>query len=156
MKKVFFALGIGVLFLTMPAITAFPFEINQYTSKELLSEEKDLQTSENDWSGEFAGAFGDLKKVDGDWKFEKYGYVAGYYKGVKKGKLVGNFYNLDKEKIGSFAGVYAHRLFLGKIKISDKTAPAVGFLVMNETMFFGRIMSIVGPALHLVGKHWEI
>lgn len=156
MKKILALLTICILLGGMPMVTAVSIPQEKVVNNQVknrLSAPEPYAPMEGDWTGEFVGAFGNLKKVDGEWNFTKWGYLAGGYKGGKREKFAGNLYDLNETKFGTIYGYYGHNLLLGKIKIGGKKAPIIGFLLHNENMFIGRIMSFLGPAPHIIGYH---
>ena len=147
-KPIILALICTVLFL-MPAFNALPIKkLNDSEQKNIL-----LPTVDSD--GTFVGGFGRMYKENDEWQFETYGYIGGFYKDRDRYKiLVGNIYNLDKEKIGNFTLFNFKSYIFGKISnLERKSAPVVGFLFINEEgKFAGRLMSIFGPAPHIWGE----
>ncbi len=165
MKKRLIVLMIFILFASMSATTAInipitkPLNIEKYnlTKKSVHSiEEFELDLPVDDWDGEFAGAYGNIIITEEGRDFETYGYIGGVYIGDNFDQFYGNIYNIDKEQIGTI-GAYSKSIFMvGRIQnIEEKKAPIVGFLLKNETMFFGRMMSLFGPAPYIIGYHWE-
>jgi len=154
MKKIVAVLAVCVLFASMSIATAAPIPKIDDLKNDMSNIEITYPTTDGDWTGEFIGAIGDLKKVNGEWDFTASGYMAGVYKGYNRGKFIGNLYDLDETKVGSIAGYYGKGLLVGRISINNRRAPIVGFLLHNETMFLGRIMSLIGPAPHMIGYHW--
>ena len=164
MKKILVALMICILFTSMSITTAAnisvkksPNDKEQVIPRIAVPIIKDLKYEKpvGDWDGEFVGAYGRVITTDQGRDFEKYGYIAGVYSGDNRGKIFGNIYNLDKEKIGSFGAYFGDMYLIGKVKnMEGKHVPIVGFLLHNETMFFGRVMSLFGPAPHIIGRYW--
>ncbi|UCB59241.1 MAG: hypothetical protein JSV67_02820 [Thermoplasmatales archaeon] len=110
----------------------------------------------DEWDGEFIGAYGRAIISEDEKDFETYGYIAGIFIGGDKGQLYGKIFNLEEEEIGVFGAYYGKSFIIGKVQNLDgKNAPIIGFLLRNETLFFGRIMSLFGPAPHIIGKYWE-
>ena len=164
MKGSLVVLMICVLFASMSVTTAINTSIGktlnsktQTLINESVSILEDIRYKKpvGDWDGEFVGAYGRVITTDQGRDFEKYGYIAGVYNGDNRGKIFGNLYNLDKEKIGSFGAYFGDMYLIGKVKnMEGKHVPIVGFLLHNETMFFGRVMSLFGPAPHIIGRYW--
>ena len=153
MKKILAVLAVCILFASISTVTAATIPKVDDLKNDMPKIETTYPTTEGGWTGEFAGAIGNLKKVDGEWEFTASGYMAGVYNGVNRGRFAGNLYDLDETKVGTIAGYYGRGLLVGKITMNDRRAPIVGFLLHNETMFLGRIMSLMGPAPHIVGYH---
>lgn len=108
----------------------------------------------DDYDGTFIGGIGRLYKQNGEWQFDYHAYLAGVYQlGVYK-KLYGYIYNLEEEQIGSIGAYFGHKLIIGYIEnMQGQRAPIVGFLLWNDTNFAGRIMSVFGPAPHIIGEY---
>lgn len=155
MKKILAILAICVLFASMSVATAAPIPTVDVLKNKMLNIEEIYSTTGEDWTGEFVGALGNLKKVNGEWNFTAHGYMAGVYKGNNRGRLFGNLYDLNQTKVGTIAGYFGKGLLVGRVTAnSGQKAPIVGFLFHNATMFVGRIMSLMGPAPHMLGYHW--
>lgn len=152
MKKILIVLTICLLFASMSVVTAF--SKIEGLSDDILNTEITYQPTDEDWTGEFIGALGVLKRINGEWNFTTGGYIAGVYKGLNRGKFAGNLYNLNETKVGTIAGYYGRGLILARMTINEQKAPVVGFIRYNETMFIGRAMTVIGPAPHMVGYHW--
>ena len=113
-----------------------------------------IKPTDEDYDGLFMGAIGLLQKENSEWAFTESAYIAGVYKGGEKGTIVGKIFDLDENEIGTFGGFYGKGLFIGRIQSDGKKAPIIGFLFKNDENFIGRIMSMFGPAPHVIGKHW--
>jgi len=109
------------------------------------------------WDGEFIGAYGRVITTEEGRDFEAHGYIVGVYKGARRGRFYGNVYNLEEEQIGTIGAYFGKYILVGHVEnLEGRKAPIVGFLLRNETMFFGRIMSLFGPAPHIIGYHWTV
>ena len=155
MKKILAILAICVLFASMSVVTAAPIPTVDVLKNKMSNVEKIYSTTSVDWTGEFVGALGNLKKVNGEWNFTAHGYMAGVYQGHNRGRLFGNLYDLNQTKVGTIAGYFGKGLLVGRVTANGgQKAPIVGFLFHNATMFVGRVMSLMGPAPHMLGYHW--
>ena len=155
MKKILAILAICVLFASMSVTTAAPIPTVDVLKNKMLNIEEIYSTTGEDWTGEFVGALGNLKKVNGEWNFTAHGYMAGVYKGHNRGRFFGNLYDLNQTEVGTIAGYFGKGLLVGRVTANGgQKAPIVGFLFHNATMFVGRIMSLMGPAPHMLGYHW--
>ena len=158
MKKILAILAVCILLGGMSTVTAVTIPqmnaVKELEKNAISTSEKLYSPTGEDWSGKFIGAFGELKKVGEEWNFTKWGYLAGVYKGGNKGKFYGNLYDLNETQFGNIGGYFGKSILIGRIKIGCKKAPIVSFLFHNETMFIGRIMSLIGPAPHIIGYHW--
>lgn len=155
MKKILAILAICVLFASMSVATAAPIPTVDVLKNKMLNIEEIYSTTGEDWTGEFVGALGNLKKVNGEWNFTAHGYMAGVYQGHNRGRLFGNLYDLNQTKVGTIAGYFGKGLLVGRVTANGgQKAPIVGFLFHNATMFVGRVMSLMGPAPHMLGYHW--
>lgn len=160
MKKTLAILAICVLLGSMSSVASVTTpQMNMVKTdemKNLPSSDTTISLEGEDWTGEFKGAFGELKKISwsGEWNFTKWGYLAGYYKGgIKRGKFAGKLFDLNQTAFGAIGGYYGRHYLIGRIKIGEQKAPIIGFLFRNETFFIGRIMSFFGPAPHILGHH---
>jgi hypothetical protein len=107
-----------------------------------------------DYDGTFVGGIGHLFKQGGEWQFNYYAYMAGVYKLGMYKKLYGYIYNLEEEQIGSIGAYFGHKIIIGYIEnMQGQRAPLIGFLFWNDTNFAGRIMSVFGPAPHIIGEY---
>ena len=150
MKKIFLYLGICALLITMPIFSAAPIKINT-----LQFLKTTIVPTDEDYDGTFVGGMGRVYKENGEWQYEVHAYIAGFYK-INNYKLIyGNIYNLDEEQIGTITIISGNHFLIGRIKdLEDHRAPIVGFLFNNEEyQFFGRIMSLFGPAPHIWGQY---
>jgi len=154
MKKIIIIIGLCAVLISMPAITAIP---TMEASKTFVTTEKGttLQTPTlDDYDGTFIGGLGRLYKEDGEWQFNHYSYLAGVYKLGRFNKLYGYIYNLEEEQIGEIGAYFGHKLILGFIgDLDGNRLPMIGFLIYNDVNFAGRIMSLVGPAPHIIGEY---
>jgi hypothetical protein len=74
---------------------------------------------------------------------------------VRGGRFTGDW-NLsfqNKSASGTMKGVFAKHFMFGRITVTEtnKRAPIVGFLRVNNETFVGRVMAPVGPALYYWG-----
>ena len=73
MKKILAILAVCILLGGMSTVTAISIpETNVAKNdirKDVSSSQIPYSPAEGDWTGEFWGAFGELKKVDGEWDF---------------------------------------------------------------------------------------
>lgn len=140
MKKILAILAICVLFASMSAATAAPILMVDVLKNKMSDIEKIHSTTTVDWTGEFVGALGDLKKVNGEWNFTAHGYMAGVYQGHNRGRLFGNLYDLNETQVGTIAGYFGRGLLVGRVTANGgQQAPIVGFLFHNATMFIKRV-----------------
>ncbi|MBN2065832.1 MAG: hypothetical protein JW771_03375 [Candidatus Thermoplasmatota archaeon] len=105
--------------------------------------------------GFFIGVWG-LYTPDAENNFTVLGYLGGYYKGqARRGSYVGMWNTTNNSYIGYLAGVYRGPFTHGVINVSggENRLPFVGFLLKNETLFFGRVMSLIGPPVYMIGFH---
>ena len=157
MKKILGILAICVLLGSMSSVAAVNIPqmniVKTDVMKNLPSTDTTISSEGEDWTGEFLGKFGELKKVGEEWEFTEWGYLAGVYKGGNKGKFGGKIFDLEQNELGAIGGYYGKYFLIGRIKIGEQKAPIIGFLFHNETMFIGRIMSFFGPAPHIIGYH---
>ncbi len=152
MKKTIFIIAICAALLSMPILTAFEF---QRQKKDLPIYENNLSKPEvEDYDGTFVGGLGRLYKENNEWQFDYNNYIAGVYRlGVHK-KLYGYIYNLEEEQIGYIGAYFGHKIIIGYIEdMEDHRAPIIGFLLWNDSNFAGRIMSVMGPAPHIIGEY---
>jgi hypothetical protein len=145
------------MFIIMPTTTSIQNQLTKF-NREIISLEQTqiLQgPSVEDYDGTILGGIGRIYKENGEWKNETHGYLVGVYKedGNNK-KIYGHLYNLEKEQTGYIRAHCSHSIIIGTIKnMEDKKVPIVGFLFFKEEKFFGRIMSLFGPAPHIWGKY---
>jgi hypothetical protein len=152
MKKTLIILGICALMISMPAMTAAP---TLEKSSNIITPEKNfLLPPIPDYDGTFVGGMGHLYKEEGEWQFDYYAYLAGVYKLGYYKKLYGYIYNLDEEQIGYIGAYFGQKIIIGFIEdMEDNRAPIIGFLFWNDSHFAGRIMSLFGPAPHIIGEY---
>lgn len=102
-----------------------------------------------EWAdGYFIGAWGANEEV--------FGYFAGYYhlRGDKQGFYLGIWNTTDNTQVGAIWGFYNYIFTFGIVNVSEGARfPVVGFLLLNETHLAGRIMTLVGPPVYMVGIH---
>ena len=146
MKKTVFVIGICVIFMLMPAISAFP------TINKTDTTSKTEPTP--DYDGTFVGGIGLMYKEDGEWQFDYYGYLGGVYKNYNRFKFIsGKLFDLDQVEVGSIKFITARSILVGRItNLDGQSAPIVGFLIYNDVHFAGRLMSLFGPAPHIWGQ----
>jgi len=152
MRKHLVIIGLCAVLISMPTMTAFQL---LEKSSSIVTPEKNLLTPPIlDYDGTFVGGLGNLYKQNGEWQFDYYSYLAGVYKlGVYK-KLYGYIYNLDEEQIGYIGAYFGHKIIIGYIEdMENHRLPIIGFLLWNDTHFAGRIMSVFGPAPHIIGEY---
>ena len=147
MKKIVpLALICATIFL-MPAISALSIKTN-------INYERKIPPLP-DYDGTFLGGYGRMYKENEEWQFEYHGYLGGVYRDNNKNKILyGNIYNLEKEQIGKITFITAKSFLIGRIKnMDDRGVPIVGFfLIREDDLFAGRLMSFFGPAPHIWGK----
>ncbi len=152
MKKNLIIIGFCAILVSMPVMTAT--QTLEKSSSIAIPEKNLILPQVPDYDGTFVGGLGELYKENGEWQFDYYAYLAGVYKlGVYK-KLYGYIYNLDEEQIGNIGAIFGQKLILGFIEdMEGNRAPVIGFLIWNDTHFAGRIMSLFGPAPHMIGEY---
>jgi hypothetical protein len=144
MKKTLLILGMCAVLLSMPTLMGFPMS---HKSSLLLPPLED-------YDGTFVGGIGRLYKQNGEWQFDYAAYMAGVYKLGAYKKLYGYIYNLDDVQIGIIGAYFGHKIIIGYIEnMQGQRAPIIGFLLWNDTNFAGRIMSVFGPAPHIIGEY---
>ena len=157
MKKTLIIIGMCVMLLSMPVLTAFPAAIANQGNISNQSDEKIISQTPcvGDYDGTFVGGIGRISKENGEWSFDAHGYLAGVYKkGMRFNKLHGKIYDLNEEQIGYIEAYFGHKIILGHIKdMQGHEAPIIGFLFYNDENFAGRIMSFFGPAPHVWGEY---
>jgi len=159
MKKTLYILGICLLLLSMPAMTAVPVEKHTSFSIHKTPNTPVLDTPVlPDYDGTFVGGIGEIYRENEEWMFDTQGYLAGVYKGGRRfHRLLGNIYNLEEEKVGGIAAFFGHKIIIGFIQDGEENrAPIIGFLFYNDEYFAGRIMSLFGPAPHIWGAYTPV
>lgn len=108
----------------------------------------------NGYDGTFVGGLGRLYQVGGEWQFDYYAYIAGnYILGTYK-RLRGYINDLDGQRVGDFLAFFGSKFIIGFIRdMQNHFVPIIGFLLWNDEHFAGRIMSMFGPATHIIGKY---
>jgi len=144
MKKTILMLGLCAVLISMPTLFASP----------TLQKPSLLFPPMEDYDGTFVGGIGRLYKQNGEWQFDYAAYMAGVYKLGAYKKLYGYIYNLEEVQIGSIGAYFGHKIIIGYIEnMQGQRAPIIGFLFWNDTNFAGRIMSMFGPAPHIIGEY---
>jgi hypothetical protein len=146
MKKLLIIIGICVVFLSMPVLTAFSTAVTKTT----------LETPPiEDYDGTFIGGIGRIFKEGEEWSFDTHGYLAGVYKeGIRFNRLYGYLYNLEEEQVGYIGAYFGHKIIIGYVEdMEENKAHIIGFLFYNDVNFAGRIMSFFGPAPHIWGEY---
>jgi len=144
MKKTLFVIGLCAVLLSMPTLLALPTP--QKTSL--------LFPPIEDYDGTFVGGLGRLFKQNGDWQFTYHAYLAGVYKNGAYKKIYGYIYNLDEQQIGYIGAHFGHKIIFGYVEnMQGHRSPIIGFLFWNNENFAGRIMSMIGPAPHIIGQY---
>ena len=108
-------------------------------------------------SGSFTGEIGYPQAQE----WVKVGELSGTYEQKTKFyRFVGDWEITEGDYAGStgtMIGGFGKHILIGKITITEsgKKAPIIGFIGFNETAstFFGRFMSVVGPALYFKGTY---
>ena len=151
MKKILVIIGILTALIAMPPMTAF--QISEKPT--IVLKPETILTPDEEYDGNFVGGLGHLWKEDDEWQYEVHAYIAGFYKINNYNLIYGNIYNLDEEQIGTITIISGNHFLIGRIKdLEDHRAPIVGFLFNNDdNQFFGRIMSLFGPAPHIWGQY---
>jgi hypothetical protein len=152
MKKLLIIIGILSLLFTMPAMSSI--QIMEKPIHLPISEKNPLSPPLPGYDGTFVGGLGQLNKVNGEWQFDAYAYLAGSYKlGVFK-RLTGVILNLDEEQTGYMWAYFGNRIIIGFLQdMENNRAPIIGFLLWNNEEFAGRIMTMFGPATHIIGQY---
>ena len=152
MKKILITAGICAILIMMPAISAIQLFDKE---KNTPIPQTDLKTPPiDDYDGTFVGGLGNLYQENGEWQFDFAAYLAGVYKTGVYHKLYGYIYNLEEEQIGYIGARFGNRIIIGYIEdMNGQRAPIIGFLFWNDTHFAGRIMSLFGPASHIIGEY---
>jgi hypothetical protein len=152
MKKILIIIGICLLFISTPAMNAFqlsekPVTINKHKNDILIPPPL------NGYDGTFVGVLGRLYKEGEEWKFDEYAYLAGNYKLGTYKRIRGYIYDLDEQQIGYIYAFFGRSFIIGYIQdMANHFVPIIGFLLWNDQHFAGRIMSMFGPATHIIGE----
>jgi hypothetical protein len=158
MKKLLIIIGICILLVGMPLTTAvFSQKIKHHPDTQILSINKPILTTDTppDWAtGYFVGVIGMTNSTG--YPQPHRGIVAGYCSDDFKGRFAGVIAkNTESEPIG-YTGGYIRIPFMfgiiGNIS-SKKQISMVGLGVCNETHFYLRIMTLVGPTFYMAGKY---
>ena len=153
MKKILIIIGICTLLLSMPAMTAHSTSLFEKTIDSSAQVTTFNTPPVLDYDGTFVGGLGRLYRENDEWQFDPYAYLAGVYKLGAYKKIYGYIYNLDEEQIGTIGAYIGYRIIIGFIEgIGGNRAPIIGFLFWNDETFAGRIMSVFGPAPHIIGE----
>ena len=152
MKKKLIIIGIILILTSMPALTAY--QINEKPTNNTIFEKNLTPPPLKGYDGTFVGGLGQLYKRNGEWEFNAYAYLAGVYKlGVYK-KLVGFIYDTDEQQIGSILAFFGGKLIIGILSdMENHRTPMIGFLMWNDEDFAGRILTMFGPATHIIGEY---
>lgn len=143
MKKTLIAIGVCVIFLSIPTLLAFPTT----NSPSLLF--SPLKMSD----GTFAGGLGRGHWGNGKFNVDVvYAYMSGVYTSGAFIRISGDI-TKDYNKIGEINAIIGYKIIYGYIKNAQGLrGPIVGFLIRNQqNQFVGRIMSVFGPAPHMWG-----
>ena len=107
-----------------------------------------------DDDGTFVGGLGRLYYQNGDWQFDAYAYLAGSYKLGVFTRLAAIILNTDEEQIGYMLAFFGNRIIIGFLQdMESHRVPMIGFLMWNDGEFAGRIMTMFGPASHIIGQY---
>jgi hypothetical protein len=86
--------------------------------------------------------------------------IVGTFNGTYEARIRGYRFIGDWEtenNTGTMRGAFGRHLLIGKVSTlvngTQRSLPIVGFIRHNETMFIGRFMAPVGPALYFWGYH---
>ena len=152
MKRKLIIIGILLLLTSMPVISSY--QINKKPSNRTYFEKNLTPPPLQGYDGTFVGGLGQLYKENGEWKFNAYAYLAGVYKlGVYK-KLVGYIYDKNEQQIGSIFAFFGSKLIIGILSdMENHRAPMIGFFMWNDEEFAGRILTMYGPATHIIGEY---
>ena len=151
MKKKIFLIGIVVVILSMPALSAFSTKnISKNEPVKIFTTQ-----TEDEYDGTFIGGLGRLWKEGEEWQYEVHSYIAGVYKEKNNKILYGNIYDLEEEQVGTILMIKFNFFLIGRItNMEDNKAPIVGFIIdYDEDNFIGRLMSLFGPTPHMWGQY---
>lgn len=84
------------------------------------------------------------------------GTINGTYEARTRGyRFIGDWETENRS--GTMRGAFGRHFLIGKISTmvngTQRSLPIVGFIRYNTTMFIGRFMAPVGPALYFWGEH---
>jgi hypothetical protein len=147
MKKIGVTIVICFLLVITPSIvtaTSLPTVVNINThTHNVLSQ-----------NGTFDGSIGFRRQ--GNWT--SIGTINGNYVLQNRfGRFNGEWsiQRQNESKTGIMRGRFGKHLLIGRITIDDtnRTLPIIGFIGFRNETFFGRFMSLVGPALYFKGTY---
>lgn len=146
MKKILSILVVAALFLMLPITTATSVDI--FSPLRANDSNRDI-----DWTGHFVGAIGHPNRDTED--ATVVGYIGGLFKlRGRGGFFAGNITSEDQSKNGRIAGIFGRNLLVGRLIGDERSLPFVGFLGFRaeNSTFFGRAMTIVGPPVYIWGS----
>ena len=100
MKKILSLIGISVILILTPILSAAPIKTNE---SHILT--KTSTSKVDDYDGTFTGGLGRVYKENDEWQYEVHSYIAGVYKDKSYKILYGHIYNLEKEQINFILNV---------------------------------------------------
>jgi hypothetical protein len=141
MKKIIL-IGLCLLFLGASIATAAPGVQHQVTQTLTLTP-----------TGTFEGNIGYKRQGQ---NATIVGTMNGTYEMRNRGgRFVGDW--ATENKSGTLRGVFGRHFLIGRVSMmvngTQRSLPIVGFIRYNATMFIGRFMAPVGPALYFWGEH---
>ena len=152
MKKILIIIGILTILFTMPVMSSI----------QIMEKPKILEETENKLltpplpgdDGTFVGSLGRLYLKNGNWEFDAYAYIKGSYKLGAFTRLAGAITDAAYQQTGYMLAFFGSRIIIGFLQDMDSNrAPMIGFLMWNDGEFAGRIMTMFGPATHIIGQY---
>jgi hypothetical protein len=152
MKKILVIIGVLTILFTMPVISSI--RIMEKPTILQNFENKLLTPPSPDDDGTFVGGLGRLYLKNGNWEFDAYAYIKGSYKLGVFTRLAGAITDSAYQQIGYMLAFFGSRIIIGFLQdMESHRAPMIGFLMWNDGEFAGRIMTMFGPATHIIGQY---
>jgi hypothetical protein len=132
MKKILFVIGVCIILLSIPAISAFP----------TLNKSNPIFSPPKLAGGTFVGGLGRGHWGNGFHIDTVYADLSGVYTSAVAVKLTGEITDQDDEKLGEISAIMVSKIIFGYTENLDGAqVPIIVFLMRNRNkQFVGRIM----------------